>query len=131
MQLQADNPNIELRMPTEGCILWSDNMVIPVGAPNPTAARGVHELRLRPEEPGPIAAYDNYVTPVDGVRESFQKSNPDARERPADLPDGVSSPATAPTQPNLTGQEEQNVTGRSRTSSTAEARALTAGDGRR
>ena len=38
VQLQADNPNIEWRMPTEGCILWSDNMVIPVGAPNPTAA---------------------------------------------------------------------------------------------
>ncbi len=38
VQLQADNPNIEWRMPEEGCILWSDNMVIPVGAPNPTAA---------------------------------------------------------------------------------------------
>src|SRR3954447_5616995 len=38
VQLQADNPNIEFRMPTEGCILWSDNMEIPVGAPNPTAA---------------------------------------------------------------------------------------------
>ena len=32
------NPNAEWRMPTEGCILWSDNMVIPVGAPNPAAA---------------------------------------------------------------------------------------------
>ena len=38
VQLQADNPNIEFRMPEEGCMLWSDNMVIPIGAPNPTAA---------------------------------------------------------------------------------------------
>ena len=38
VQLQADNPDIEFRMPTEGCMIWSDNMVIPVGAPNPTAA---------------------------------------------------------------------------------------------
>ena len=53
VQLQADNPNIEWRMPDEGCILWSDNMVIPVGAPNPTAAEAWIELRLRPGEPGP------------------------------------------------------------------------------
>ena len=38
VQLQADNPNIEFVMPKEGCMLWSDNMVIPIGAPNPTAA---------------------------------------------------------------------------------------------
>ena len=24
VQLQADNPNIEWRMPTEGCMLWSE-----------------------------------------------------------------------------------------------------------
>ena len=55
VQLQADNPNIEWRMPEEGCILWSDNMVIPVGSPNPTAAEAwinyvydpVHQARSR------------------------------------------------------------------------------------
>ena len=38
IQLQADNPDIKFVMPKEGCMLWSDNMVIPVGAPNPTLA---------------------------------------------------------------------------------------------
>ena len=52
VQLQADNPDIQFRMPTEGCMLWSDNMVIPVGAPEPDRGGGVDELRLRPEEPG-------------------------------------------------------------------------------
>ena len=49
VQLQADNPNIEWRMPDEGCMLWTDNMLIPVGAPNTDRGAGVHELRLRPE----------------------------------------------------------------------------------
>ncbi len=35
VQLQADNPDIQFVMPDEGCILWSDNMVIPVGAAEP------------------------------------------------------------------------------------------------
>jgi spermidine/putrescine transport system substrate-binding protein len=34
----VENENAEWRMPAEGCILWSDNMVIPVGAPNTAAA---------------------------------------------------------------------------------------------
>ena len=34
----VENADVEWRMPTDGCILWSDNMVIPVGAPN-TGAR--------------------------------------------------------------------------------------------
>ena len=38
IQLQADDPDIEFVMPDEGCITWADNWVIPVGAPNPTAA---------------------------------------------------------------------------------------------
>jgi spermidine/putrescine transport system substrate-binding protein len=55
VQLQADNPDLEWRMPTEGCMLWSEDMIIPIGAPNPTEPdrrRGVHELRLQAGSPG-------------------------------------------------------------------------------
>ena len=66
VQLQADNPNIEWRMPTEGCMLWSDNMVIPVGAPNPTAAEAFMNYVYDPKNQAQIADYVNYVTPVEG-----------------------------------------------------------------
>ena len=46
VQLQADNPNIEWRMPDEGCMLWTDNMLIPVGAPNTAAALAFMDYRL-------------------------------------------------------------------------------------
>ena len=109
VQLQADNPNIEFRMPTEGCILWSDNMEIPVGAPNPTAAEAWMNYVYDPKNQAPIAAYNSYVTPVDGVRELFQTSNPDLVNDPLIFPtDQFTSKCT--NQPNLTGQEEQTVT---------------------
>ena len=86
VQLQADNPDIEFRMPTEGCILWSDNMVIPVGAPNPTAAEAFMDYVYDPQNQAQIAAYNNYVTPVDGVKEVFQKTNPDLVDDPLIFP---------------------------------------------
>jgi spermidine/putrescine transport system substrate-binding protein len=109
VQLQADNPDIEFRMPTEGCILWSDNMEIPVGAPNPTAAEAFMNYVYDPKNQAPIAAYNSYVTPVDGVREIFQKTDPDLVNDPLIFPTDEFT-KNCSTQPNLTGQEEQTVT---------------------
>jgi spermidine/putrescine transport system substrate-binding protein len=109
VQLQADNPNIEFRMPTEGCILWSDNMEIPVGASNPTAAEAFMNFVYDPKNQAPLAAYNSYVTPVDGVREVFKTTNPDLVNDPLIFPTDEFT-KNCSTQPNLTGQEEQNVT---------------------
>ncbi|HEY6770980.1 MAG TPA: extracellular solute-binding protein, partial [Solirubrobacterales bacterium] len=109
VQLQADNPNIEFRMPTEGCILWSDNMEIPVGAPNPTAAEAFMNYVYDPKNQAPIAAYNSYVTPVDGVRDLFRTTNPDLVNDPLIFPTEEFT-KNCSTQPDLTGQEEQTVT---------------------
>jgi len=76
VQLQEDNPELEWRMPTEGCMLWSEDMVIPVGAPNPTAAEAFMNYVYEPENQAAIAEYVNYVTPVEGVKEVFEKQDP-------------------------------------------------------
>ena len=76
VQLQADDPNIEFVMPTEGCMLWSDNMVIPVGAPNPTAAYEWMNYVFEPQNQAQITAYNNYVQPVEGVKEIFEQEDP-------------------------------------------------------
>ena len=67
------NPDAEWRMPDEGCNIWTDNMVIPVGAPNAPAALEYMNYVYEPEVQAPITAYINYVTPVDGVKEIFEK----------------------------------------------------------
>ena len=73
VQLQADNPDIQFVMPTEGCMLWSDNMVIPVGAPNPTAAYAWMNYVYEPKNQAQIANYNYYFTPVQGTQEVLQQ----------------------------------------------------------
>ena len=76
IQLQADNSDINFVMPEQGCILWSDNMVIPVGAPNPDAAYSFMDYVYVPENQAQIAEYNNYITPVKGVQQIFEKTDP-------------------------------------------------------
>ena len=109
IQLQADNPDIQFVMPKEGCMLWSDNMVIPVGAPNPTAARGVDELRLRPEEPGPDHGLQLLRDPVSGVKPILQKTDPTAAKSDLIFPSKQFT-AKCDAAPPLSGAEENKVT---------------------
>ena len=109
VQLQADNPDIEWRMPSEGCIIWSDNMVIPVGAPNTAAALAFIDYVYDPQVQADIAAYVNYVTPVDGVKEILEKEEPELAENQLIFPSDQFTKDCS-TQPTLSGEEETRVT---------------------
>jgi spermidine/putrescine transport system substrate-binding protein len=87
VQLQASNPDIQFVMPDEGCNLWSDNMVIPVGAPNPTAAYEWMNYVYEPQNQAQIAEYNNYVEPVVGVKEILEKKDPKLAENQLIFPD--------------------------------------------
>ena len=108
VQLQADNPNIEWRMPTEGCILWSDNMVIPVGSPNPTAAEEWINYVYEPKNEAQIEAYVNYVSPVEGVKEILLKEEPEIAKNLLIFP-SKSFTKNCTIQPSPSGEEEQNL----------------------
>lgn len=108
VQLQADNPNLEWRMPTEGCMLWSEDMVVPVGAPNPTAAEAFMNYVYEPEVQANIAEYVNYVTPVEGVKEVLAKRSPELAENDLIFPSASFTKNCSPTPP-LEGEEEQKV----------------------
>jgi spermidine/putrescine transport system substrate-binding protein len=87
IQLQADNPNVKWIRPEEGCNLWSDNMVIPVGAPNPGTAQAFMDYVYDPENQAQIAEYVNYVTPVEGTREVLEKKDPKLAQNQLIFPD--------------------------------------------
>jgi spermidine/putrescine transport system substrate-binding protein len=108
VQLQADNENLEWRMPTEGCMLWSENMVIPVGAPNPTAAEAWIDFVYEPEVQANIAEYVNYVTPVEGVKEVLAKRDPELAKNQLIFPSASFTKKCSGT-PVLEGEEEQKV----------------------
>jgi spermidine/putrescine transport system substrate-binding protein len=87
VQLQSDNPDIQFVMPDEGCSLWSDNMVIPVGAPNPTAAYEWMEYVYQPQNQAQIANYNYYFTPVEGVQPILEERGSDAAKSDLVFPD--------------------------------------------
>ncbi len=109
VQLQADNENIEFRMPTEGCMLWFDNMVIPVGAPNPAAAEAFMDYVYDSKNQAQIEAYVNYVTPVAGTKEIMLEQDPDLAKNQLVFPDDKFT-AKCDFAPTITGEEEQNIT---------------------
>lgn len=76
VQVETDNPNIKYVQPEQGCSLWSDNMVIPVGAPNPAAAYKYMNYVYEPKNQAQITQYVNYVSPVKGVKEVLLKDDP-------------------------------------------------------
>ena len=109
IQLQADNPDIKFVMPKEGCMLWSDNMVIPVGAPNPTAAEAWMNYVYDPKNQAQITDWNYYVSPVSGVKEILQKIDPPAAKSELIFPSEQFT-AKCDAAPALTGEEETNVT---------------------
>jgi len=109
VQLQADDPNIEFRMPEEGCMLWSDNMVIPIGAPNPTAAEAFMNYVYDPKNQAQIEAYVNYVSPVAGTKEILLKEDPSVAKNQLIFPDEQFT-AKCDSAPSISGKEEQRIT---------------------
>jgi spermidine/putrescine transport system substrate-binding protein len=65
----VENDDVEFVMPEDGCILWSDNMVIPVGAPNTAAALAWMDFVYDPKVQADISDYVRYVSPVEGIEE--------------------------------------------------------------
>ena len=109
VQLQEDNPSLEWRMPTEGCMLWSEDMVIPIGAPNPTAAESFMNYVYEPEVQANIAEYVNYVTPVEGVKEILAKRDPELAKNQLIFPSASFTKNCSATPVFKSEEEEQKV----------------------
>jgi spermidine/putrescine transport system substrate-binding protein len=80
VQLEADNPNIKFVPPESGVALWTDNMEVPVGAPEPYTAEKFMDFVYEPQIQAVITAYVNYICPVKGVKEILTKSDPSIGE---------------------------------------------------
>jgi len=87
VQLEADNPNIKFVAPETGVHLWTDNMQVPVGAPHAFTAEKFMDFVYEPEIQADIAAYVNYICPVLGVKEIFEKRDPALAKNQLIFPD--------------------------------------------
>jgi spermidine/putrescine transport system substrate-binding protein len=108
-QVEQEDPNVTWVMPTEGCIIFTNNMVIPIGAPNPTAAYAFMNYVYEPENAAKITEFTHYLSPVEGVKEVIEKTDPKLVDNPLVFPSEQFISKCSP-EPVLTGEIEQKVT---------------------
>ncbi|MET7416438.1 ABC transporter substrate-binding protein [Streptomyces rubiginosohelvolus] len=87
IQLQADNPDIEYAIPAAGYITSSDSLLVPAQARHKTNAEKLIDYYYEPPVAAQLAAYINYVCPVDGVREELAKIDASMASNTLILPD--------------------------------------------
>jgi spermidine/putrescine transport system substrate-binding protein len=85
--MQYDNPDIKFVIPEEGLALWSDNMLIPNKAEHRTNAEKLMNFYYEPEIAARLAAWVNYICPVDGARDAMAKVDPSLVDAPLIFPD--------------------------------------------
>ena len=84
---QFDNPNIKFVVPEEGLSLWSDNMLVPNKATHKANAEQLMNYYYDPEVAATLAAWVNYICPVDGAQEAMEKIDPSLVDNPLIFPD--------------------------------------------
>ncbi|HWU07842.1 MAG TPA: spermidine/putrescine ABC transporter substrate-binding protein [Streptomyces sp.] len=87
IQLQADNPAIKFSIPSAGYITSSDNMLVPAKARHKTNAEKLMDHYYEPPVAARLAAYINYVCPVDGVAGELAKIDESMASNTLILPD--------------------------------------------
>ncbi|MET7296469.1 spermidine/putrescine ABC transporter substrate-binding protein [Streptomyces griseoloalbus] len=87
VQLKADNPDIDFLIPDSGYMTSSDVMLIPNKARHKTNAERLIDYYFEPRPAAELAAYINFVCPVDGVKDELAKIDEDAANNPLILPD--------------------------------------------
>ncbi|MFE9883448.1 PotD/PotF family extracellular solute-binding protein [Streptomyces scopuliridis] len=94
VQLQNDNPDIKFAIPRSGYIISSDNLLVPAKARHKTNAEKLMDHYYRPPVAAQLAAYINYVCPVDGVRAELTKIDKSMADNTLILPDAAMAAAS-------------------------------------
>ncbi|MFE2520577.1 polyamine ABC transporter substrate-binding protein [Streptomyces mirabilis] len=87
VQLKADSPDVDFIIPDSGYLTSTDNMLVPNKARHKTNAERLMDYYYEPGPAAQLAAYINYVCPVDGVKDELAKIDKSAADNPLILPD--------------------------------------------
>ncbi|MCW2842142.1 MAG: spermidine/putrescine transporter substrate-binding protein [Nocardioides sp.] len=87
IQLQFENPDIKFVTPEEGLSLWSDNMLVPNGAAHQANAERWIDYYYDPQVAAKLAAWVNYICPVEGAQQEMEKIDPSLVDNKLIFPD--------------------------------------------
>ena len=104
-QINLENPDVFFYMPEEGGGFYSDVFFIPAGATHHKNAETLIDYYYDPVAAAKLAAYVQYLSPVEGAREAMEQVDPSQVDNTAIFPDEAEL-AQARTWRPLTPQEE-------------------------
>jgi spermidine/putrescine transport system substrate-binding protein len=73
--------------PESGATIWNDTMIVPIGSPRKTNAEILMNYYYQPEVAAEVAAWVNFVTPVEGAYEAAIELDPELAENKLIFPD--------------------------------------------
>jgi spermidine/putrescine transport system substrate-binding protein len=86
-QLNAESGDQwEFVLPESGGTLWSDNLMIPIGSPHKKNAETLIDYYYDPKVAAEVAAYVNYICPVQGAQAEMEKIDKDLAASPLIFP---------------------------------------------
>jgi spermidine/putrescine transport system substrate-binding protein len=69
-------------LPEAGATLWSDNLLIPIGSPHKKNAEKLFNYYYDPKVAAEVAAWVNYICPVEGAQAEMEKIDADLAKSP-------------------------------------------------
>ncbi len=80
------DPSWTFTIPESGGTLWSDNLMVPITATHRRNAEKLINYYYDPAVAAEVAAYVNYVCPVEGAQAEMEKIDPELAESPFIFP---------------------------------------------
>jgi spermidine/putrescine transport system substrate-binding protein len=87
IQLTAKDERIRFVAPESGALLYSDDMLVPIRASHRANAEALIDYYYEPAVAAQLAAYVNYICPVQGAQAEMEKIDPELARNPLIFPD--------------------------------------------
>lgn len=86
LRAETEDDDWQFVIPESGGTIWSDNMMVPITSPHRRNAEKLMDYYYDPQVAAEVAAWVNYVCPVQGAQEAMEKIDPDLAESPFIFP---------------------------------------------
>ena len=85
-QFEEEDDNYTFTLPESGGTLWSDNLMVPIASPHLANAEKLIDYYYDPTVAATVAAYVNYICPVEGAKEEMEKIDESLVDSPLIFP---------------------------------------------
>ena len=86
LRAETEDEDWEFVIPESGGTIWSDNMMVPITSTHRRNAQDIMNHYYDPAVAAEVAAWVNYVCPVQGAQEEMEKIDPELAESPFIFP---------------------------------------------